>query len=142
MDFVLSLFTALENITERVEKKITRFTENINTRVEKIETIQRELSSNMSIKDSLQDDVKVELNIMRNESKQSKEDLKQYQSMTDRRLDELENRTSDFDGNLNVTLDRIQTTLTKTRNIVLYYHPQTYNVTKADGSYYAGTNKI
>ena len=125
MCFVLIFIIALTNFTERVEKKITRFTENINTRVEKIETVQRELSSNMSIKDSLQDDMKQEMNIVRNVSKQSKEDIKEYQSMTDRRLDELENKTRDYDALIsNITsLDEIQATLNETRNIVNYYHP-------------------
>ena len=114
----------MTNFTERVEKNITRFTENINTKVEKIETVQRELSSNMSIKD-IQDDMKEEMNIVRNVSKQSKEDINQYQSMTDKRLDELENKTSVYDAVIsNITsLDEIQATLNETRNIVKYYHP-------------------
>ena len=128
----------MANITERVEKKITRFTESINTRVEKIETVQRELSSNMSIKDSLQDGMKVELNIVRNESKQNKENIKEYQSMTDRRLDELENKTIDYDA-INIT--KLNKTLTDTRNTVLTYHPEVKVITKDNGSYHAG-NKM
>ena len=131
MYFVLTFIIALTNFTERVEKKMTRFTENINTRVEKIETIQRELSSNMSIKDSLQDDMKQEMNKVKNVSKQSKEDVKQYRSMTDKRLDVLENKTRYYDAVIsNITsLDEIQTTLNETRNIVNYYHPLGLNGT-------------
>ena len=119
--------------TERVEKNITRFAENINTKVEKIETVQRELSSNMSIKD-IQDDMKEEMNIVRNVSKQSKEDIKEYQSMTDKRLDELENKTRDYGAVIsNITsLDEIQATLNETRNIVQYYHP--LGLSKAAGN--------
>ena len=133
MCFVLTFIIDLTNFSERVEKNITRFTENINTRVEKIETVQRELSSNMSIKETLQDDMKQEMNILRNVSKQSKEDTKQYQSMTDRRLDELENKTRDYGAVIsNITsLDEIQATLNETRNIVNYYHPLGLNGTIA-----------
>ena len=136
MCFVLTLIKALTNFTERVEKKITRFTENINTRVEKIEIVQRELSSNMSIKETLQDDMKEEMNILRNVSKQSKEDTTQYQSMTDRRLDELENKTRDYDAVISdiTSLDEIQATLNETRNIVNYHHPLGLNET----TYFAG----
>ena len=126
------MITAWSNITERAEKKITRFTENINSRVEKIETIQRELSSSMSKKDSLQDDMKKEMNKVRNESKQSKEDIKEYQSMTDRRLDVLENKTSDYDS---VNMAKLNKTLTDTRNTVQYYHPEVI----MNGSYHSGT---
>ena len=133
MQFVLTFIIALTNVTERAEKKITRFTENINTRVEKMETVQRKLSSNMSIKDSLQNDMKQEMNKVRKESKQSKEDIKEYKSMTDRRLDVLENKTSDYDAVIsNITiLDEIQATLNETRNIVNYYHPLGLNGTIA-----------
>ena len=134
------MIAALENITERVEKKITRFTENINTRVDKIETVQRELSLNINKTASFKEDMKQEVNFMKNVSKQSKEDIKQYQSMTYRRLNVLENKTSDYEGNLNATLNRIQETVRSTRNIIYYYHPRIYTVTKADGSYHAGTN--
>ena len=115
----------MTNFTERVEKKITRFTENINTRVEKIEREQRELSFNVNKTASYQDDMEQEINIMKNVSKESKEDVKQYQSLTDRRLDELENKTRDCDAVIsNITsLDEIQATLNETRNIVHYYHP-------------------
>ena len=129
--FVLTLITAWANITERAEKKITIFTQNINTRVEKIETVQRELLANMSIKDSLQDDMKKEMNIVRNESIQSKEDIKQYQSMTNSRLDVLENKTSDYDS---VNMAKLNKTLTDTRNTVQYYHPEVI----MNGSYHSG----
>ena len=141
MGFVLTFIKALTNLTERVEKKITRFSENINKRVEKIEREQRELSSNMSIKD-IQDDMKQEMKKVRNESKQSKEEIKQYQSMTDRRLDELENKTRDYDAVIShiTSLDEIQATLNETRNIVNYYHPLGLNGTKADETSFNGTN--
>ena len=45
-------------------------------------------------------------------------------ALTDRRLDVLENKTSDYDAVISniTTLDEIQETLTETRNIVHYYH--------------------
>ena len=58
---------------------------------------------------------------MRNESEQGKEDIKHYQSMTERRLDELENKTNDYDA---VNITKLNKTLTDTRNTVLYYHPE------------------
>ena len=114
----------MTNFTERVEKKITRFTENINIRVEKIEREQRELSFNVSKTVSYQDDMEQEIKIMKNVSKQSKEDIKQYQSMSDRRLYVLENKTRDYNAVIsNVsTLDEIQAALNETRNIVHYFH--------------------
>ena len=123
----------MTNFTERVEKKITRFTENINTRVEKIEREQGELSFNVNKTTSYQDDMEQEIKIMNNISKESKEDIKQYQSMTDKRLDVLENKTSDYDAVIsNITsLDEIQATLNETRNIVQYYHPLGLNGTIA-----------
>ena len=121
----------MTNFTERVEKKITRFTENIKTRVEKIEREQRELSFNVNKTVSYQDDMEQEIKIMKNESKQSKEDVKQHQSMTDRRLVELENKTGDIDSVIpNITsLDEIQAALNETINIVNFYHPLGLNFT-------------
>ena len=114
----------MTNFTERLEKKITRFPENINIRVEKIERKQRELSFNVNKTASYQDDMEQEIKIMKKISKQSKEDIKQYQSLTDRRLDELENKTNDYDAVIsdNTSLDEIQATLNETRNIVHYFH--------------------
>ena len=125
MCFVLTFIIVLTNFSERVENKITRFTENINNRVEKIEREQRELSFNVNKTASYQDDMGQEIKIMKNVSKQSKEDVKQYQSMTDKRLDKLENKTRDYDAVISniTTLDEIQATLNETRNIVQYYHP-------------------
>ena len=133
MCFVLIFVIALTIFTERVEKKITRFTENINTRVEKIEREEKELSFNVNKTVFSQDDVEQEIKIMKNESKQSKEDIKQYQNMTDRRLVELENKTRVYDAVIsNITsLDEIQATLNETRNIVQYYHPLGLNGTLA-----------
>ena len=121
----LIFIIVLTNFTERVEKKITRFTENINIRVEKIERKQRELSFNVNKTASYQDDMEQEIKIMKNVSKQSKEDVKQYRSMTDKRLDKLENKTSVYDAVIsNITiLDEIQATLNETKNIVQHYHP-------------------
>ena len=93
----------------------------------------------MNITASFKDDVEQEINIIRNHSKQSKEDMKQYQSMIDRKLDELENKTSDYDS---VNITKLNKTLTDTRNTVLYYHPEVKVVTKADGSYHAGHKVI
>ena len=120
----LIFIIVLTNFTERVEKKITRITENVNTRVEKIEREQKELSFNVNKTASYQDDMEQEIKIMNNISKQSKEDVKQYRSMTDKRLDKLENKTRDYDAVIsNITsLDEIQATLTETRNIVHYFH--------------------
>ena len=134
----------MTNFTERVEKKITRFTENINIRVEKIEREQRELSFNVTKTASYQDDMEQEINIMKNVSKQSKEDVKQYRSMTDKRLDVLENKTRDYDAVIsNITsMDEVQAILNETRNIVLRYHPFSFNGTKADGSYPKGNIKV
>ena len=127
----LIFIIVLTNFTERVEKKITRFTENIKTRVEKIEREQRELSFSVNKTASYQDDMGQEINIMKNASKESKEDIKQYQSMTDKRLDVLENKTGDIDSVIsNITsLDEIQATLNETRNIVNFYHPLGLNFT-------------
>ena len=125
----------MTNITDGVDKATTRLTQTINTRMEKIETAQRELSSSTNITASFKDDMKQEINIIRNESKQSKENIKEYQSMTDRRLDDLENKTSDYDA-VNVT--KLNKTLTDTINTVLNYHPEVRVVTKADGSFHAG----
>ena len=125
----------MTNITESVETTLTRLTQTFNTRMEKLETAQKELSSSMNITASFKDDVEQEINIMRNESKQSKEDMKQYQSMTDRRLHVLENKPSNYDA-INIT--KLNKTLTDTRNTVLYYHPEVKLITKADGSYHAG----
>ena len=121
---------------------MTRFTENINTRVEKIEREQRELLFNVTKTASYQDDVEQEIKKMNNISKQSKEDIKQYQSMTDRRLDELENKTSDCDAVISniASLDEIQTTLNETRNIVQYYHPLGLNGTKTERTSINDTN--
>ena len=144
MCFVLTFIKALTNFTERVEKKITRFTENINTRVENIERDQIEISSNVNKTVSYHSDMRQEIKIMKNMSKQSKDNVKQYQSLTDRRLVELENKTSDYDAVIsNITsLDEIQATLNETRNIVLRYHPFSFNGTKADGSYPKGNIKV
>ena len=124
----------MTNFTERVEKKITRFTENINTRVEKIEREQKELSFNVNKTASYQDDVEQEIKIIKNVSKQNKEDVKQHQSMIDKILDKLENKTSDYDAVIsNITsLDEIKATLNETRNIVHYYHP--LGLSKAAGN--------
>ena len=59
------------------------------------------------------------------------EDIKQYQSRTDRRLNSLENKTCIYNvvtSNL-TSLDRIQATLNETRNVLLSC---TSNGTKAD----------
>ena len=127
----LIFIIVLTNFTERVEKKMTRFTENINIRVKKIEREQRELSFNVNKTVSYQDDMEQEIKIMKNVSKQSKEDIKEYQSMTDRRLEELETKTSDYDAVISdiTSLDEIQAALNETRNIVNYYHPLGLNFT-------------
>ena len=89
----------------------------------------------MNITASFKDDVEQEINIMRNERKQSKENIKEYQTMTDRRLNELENKTSVYEA---VNITRLNKTLTDTRNTVLYYHPEGMVITKDNGSYHAG----
>ena len=86
---------------------MTNFTKNITRRVEKLETVTK----------SVQRD------------KNMAEDIKQYQTRTDRRLNSLENKTCVYNvvtSNL-TSLDRIQAALHDTRNILVSCQPNKTN---------------
>ena len=94
--------------------------------------------SSINITAPYQGDMRQDINIIRNLSKQTKEDIKQYQSMTERRLNVLEKKSSDYDS---ANIVKLNKTLTDTRNTVLHYHPDVIVVTKDNGSYHSG-NKL
>ena len=110
------MIVALVNLTESVEKKLTRVAENIKTRVEEMENVTK---SSQNMTDSRLDALEKKPSVL---------------DVITNRLDVLENKTNFYDS-LNIT--RINKTLTNTRNTVLYYHPEAMVVTKADG-YHAG----